>query len=118
MHAKAVVVAKSVPDLHSDPNNLGGETSLTEKGGAVPGNQHDILTGSQADGTLQTGGAPCGNFSEATDGTGSANVGHVDRRGGGQAPTSWNASHASRGCSQANLVAPGGNGYFYCCAAN
>ena len=118
MNLKGVVVAKSVDDLHSAANNLNGETALTEKGAPVAGNQHDILTGSQADGTLQTGGAPCGNFSEATDGTGAANVGHVNRSGGGQAPTSWNAAHASRGCSQANLVATGGNGYFYCFAAN
>ena len=53
MNAKGVVVAKSVADLHSDANNLGGETSLTEKGAPVPGNQHDILTGSQADGTCR-----------------------------------------------------------------
>ena len=67
MNAKGVVVAKSVADLHSDANNLGGETSLTEKGTPVPGNQHDILTGSQADGTLQTGDAPCGNWTSADD---------------------------------------------------
>ena len=65
MNVKGVVVAKSVADLHSDANNLGGEKSLTEKGAPVPGNQHDILTGSQADGTLQTGDAPCGNWTSA-----------------------------------------------------
>src|SRR5574339_853448 len=74
MNAKGVVVAKSVADLHSDANNLGGDTSLTEKGAPVPGNQHDILTGSQADGTLQTGDAPCGNWT--SDSTGGAMVGH------------------------------------------
>ena len=73
MNAKGVVVAKSVADLHSDANSLGGENSLTEKGAAVPGNQHDILTGSQADGTLQTGDAPCGNWTSA-EGTGGAMV--------------------------------------------
>ena len=65
MNAKGVVVAKSVADLHSDANILGGEKSLTEKGGQVPFNQHDILTGSQADGTLQTGDAPCANWTSA-----------------------------------------------------
>ena len=122
-NAKGVMIAKSVEDLHSDKNNLTKETNLTEKGTPVNGvgdkpNQHDILTGSQADGTLQMKEAPCGNFTSASDGSGSANVGHSDRMGGGAAATSWNASHGSRGCSQANLVATGGNGYFYCFAAN
>lgn len=126
INAKGVVVAKDVAHLHSDSNNLGKETSLTEKGTVVNGrgdnpNQHDILTGSQADGTLAPAQAPntdmtCGNWT--SNGAGSAMLGHHDRQGGGAAPTSWNASHASKGCSQANLVATGGNGYFYCFAAD
>src|SRR5512134_871470 len=69
-NAKGVVVANSVADLHSDMNMLSKENSLTEKGAMVNGvgdkpNQHDILTGSQADGTLQTGEAPCGNWTSA-----------------------------------------------------
>ena len=120
MNVKGVVVAKSVADLHSDMNNLNKETALTEKGGGINGvgdkpNQHDILTGSQADGTLQMGDPPCGNWTSAET-PGAANLGHVDRRGGGAAATSWNAAHPSRGCSQENLVATGGNGYFYCFA--
>jgi hypothetical protein len=123
MNVKGVVIAKSVEDLHSDANNIKKDTALTEKGGVVNGvgdtpNQHDILTGSQADGTLQMGEAPCGNWTSASDGTGAASLGHVDRMGRGAAASSWNASHPSRGCSQANLVATGGNGYFYCFAAN
>ena len=43
-------------------------------------------------------------------------LGHHDRTGGGN--TSWNSAHASRGCSQDNLVATGGAGLFYCFAAN
>ena len=122
MNVKGVVIAKSVADLHSDMNNLNKQTALTEKGAMINGvgdkpNQHDILTGSQADGTLQTGDAPCGNWTSAET-TGSAMLGHVDRMGGGAAATSWNASHPSRGCSQQNLVQTGGNGYFYCFAAN
>src|SRR5262245_28954972 len=112
MNVKGVVVAKSVADLHSDANNLGAETSLTEKGTPVPGNQHDMLTGSQADGTLQTGEAPCGNWTSAAT-TGGAMGGHHNKQGGGAAPTSWNAAHSSRGCSQQNLIATGGNGYVY-----
>ena len=120
MNAKGVVVAKDVAHLHSDMNALSKENSLTEKGATVNGvgdkpNQHDILTGSQADGTLQTGEAPCGNWTSAET-TGGAMVGHHDRQGGGAAATSWNASHPSRGCSQQNLIATGGNGLFYCFA--
>jgi hypothetical protein len=126
MNAKGVVVAKSVADLHSDMNNLTKDTALTEKGTTVNGvgdkpNQHDILTGSQADGTLQPPTAPntdatCGNWTSATDGMGSAQLGHSDRMGRGATGASWNSAHGSRGCSQMNLVATGGNGYLYCFA--
>ena len=121
-NVKGVMIAKSVEDLHSDNNNLKKDTALTEKGGVVNGvgdnpNQHDILTGSQADGTLQMGEAPCGNWTSNAE-TGGAMLGHVDRMGRGAAASSWNASHMSRGCSQANLIATGGNGYLYCFAAN
>lgn len=119
---KGEMVAQNVADLHSDNNKLGKETSLTEKGEVVPGrgdkpNQHDILTGSQADGTAFTDGQDhtCSNWT--SNGDGSAQVGHHDRQGGGSNPTSWNSSHPSRGCSQANLVATGGSGRFYCFAA-
>jgi len=123
-NVKGVQVAASVADLHSDNNKLSKENSLTEMGGMVNGrgdmpNTHDVLTGSKADGTLATGegGAnqTCMNWtSNAAEG--SATVGHHDRQGGGAAPTSWNASHPSRGCGQANLVATGGAGLFYCFA--
>jgi hypothetical protein len=120
-NAKGVVIAKSVADLHSDANNLKKETALTEKGTVVNGvgdqpNQHDILTGSQADGTLQMGDPPCANWTSAE--AGSAMLGHVDRMGRGATGMSWNAAHPSKGCSQQNLVATGGNGYLYCFAAN
>ena len=120
-NSKGVQVAASVADLHSDKNNLTKETQLTEKGGVVNGrgdqpNQHDILTGSNLDGTAFPAGEDhtCSNWTSESDG--SAQVGHHDRQGGGANPTSWNAAHASKGCSQQNLIATGGNGYFYCFA--
>jgi hypothetical protein len=123
-NAKGVMIAKSVEDLHSDANNIKKETALTEKGTVVNGvgdtpNQHDILTGSQADGTLQMGtpDATCGNWTSNAE-MGAAQLGHVDRTGRGATGSSWNSAHPSRGCSQANLVATGGNGYLYCFAAN
>jgi hypothetical protein len=121
-NAKGVKVADNVADLHSDNNKLGKENSLTEKGATVNGrgdtpNTHDMLTGSNADGTLATGtgDVTCGNWtSTATDGH--ARVGHFDKQGGGDAPNSWNSAHASNGCTQPNLVATGGAGLFYCFA--
>ena len=122
-NAKGVMIAKDVDDLHSDKNNLTKDTQLTEKGTIVNGrgdnpNMHDILTGSGLDGRAPTGGGDtsCNNFT--SDATGSAMVGHHDRQGGGTNPSSWNSAHASKGCSQENLVATGGNGFFYCFAAN
>lgn len=120
-NSKGVQVAASVADLHSDKNTLTKDTQLTEKGAVVNGrgdkpNQHDILTGSNLDGTTFPAGEDhsCSNWT--SEGDGSAQVGHHDRQGGGANPTSWNAAHASKGCSQQNLIATGGNGYFYCFA--
>lgn len=122
-NSKGVMVAKSVEDLHGPDNNLKKDTSITEKGEVVNGrgdtpNQHDILTGSQQDGTAFNDGADhtCANWTSSSDG--SAQVGHHDRVGGGPAATSWNAAHASKGCSQQNLVGTGGSGRFYCFATN
>ena len=120
-NANGVVVAQNVADLHSDANRLGKETSLNERGEVVNGrgdtpNRHDILTGSQLDGTAFGGDADqtCRNWTSS--GEGSAQVGHHDRVGGGANPTSWNSAHASRGCSQENLRGTGGDGLFYCFA--
>ena len=122
-NAKGVVVAQSVADLHSDKNLLGKEGSLTEKGAVVNGrgdtpNTHDILTGSQADGTAAAAGADttCNGYTSSAEG--SVLMGHHDKQGGGANPNSWNSAHGSKGCSQANLVATGGAGLFYCFAAN
>src|SRR5712691_4703660 len=95
------------------------ENSLTEKGATVNGrgdnpNTHDILTGSGLDGRALAGDQTCGNWTSS--GAGSAQVGHHDKQGGGDNPNSWNSAHASNGCSQANLVATGGAGFFYCFA--
>ena len=125
-NAKGVVVAKSVSDLHSQRNNLNKQTALTEKGEGISGSgdpvtAHDMLTGSDPAGNYSTAGGDttCGNWTKS--GEGSAIVGHHDRAGLKKETrhmTSWNSSHGSRGCSQENLVSTGGNGLFYCFAAN
>ena len=119
-NAKGVQVAASVADLHSDNNKLSKENSLNEKGevnngrGDTP-NRHDILTGSNLDGTAAT--ATCSNWTNGAQGGGGAQVGHHDRQGGGANPTSWNSAHATPGCSIEELRKVGGEGYFYCFAA-
>ena len=119
---KGVVVAQNVAQLHGE-NNLTKESVLNEKGMMTNGrgdtpNQHDILTGSNLDGTAASDSDACSNWTSGADGAGSAMVGHFDRQGGGANPSSWNSAHGSRGCSQDNLIATGGNGYFYCFATN
>ena len=120
-NSKGVMIAQNVAELHGE-NKLTKETQLTEKGEIVNGrgdtpNRHDILTGSQLDGTAFTDGADhtCNNWT--SNSSGSAQVGHHDRQGGGANPTSWNSAHASKGCSQENLRATGGDALFYCFAA-
>ena len=122
-NANLIMVAEDLDDLHSDANKLGKEASLTESGEEVNGrgdspNMHDILTGSTLDGmaSWEAGDTTCDNWT--SNGDGSALVGHHDRQGGGPNPTSWNSAHGSRGCSQENLQGTGGNGLFYCFAAD
>ena len=122
-NVKGVKVAESVADLHSDNNKLSKENSISEKGEMLNGrgdtpNRHDVLTGSQLDGTAFSDGEDhtCSNWTST--GEGSAQVGHHDRTGGGANPTSWNSAHGSRGCTLENLRGTGGNGHFYCFATD
>ena len=120
VNAKGVEVASSVNQLHSENNKLSKENSLTEKGEVVNGrgdtpNKHDILTGSALDGSLNFGATNCNNWTSSAEG--STAVGHHDRQGGGDNPTSWNFAHMSKGCSLANLRATGGDALFYCFAS-
>src|SRR3977135_1309859 len=127
-NAKGTIVAKDIDELHG-ANNLTKQTALTEKGEVVNGrgdtpNKHDALTGTQPDGRAFPPGddKTCHNWTSSTQGT--AIVGHIDRQGfrDGDSSRSWNSSHPSRGadggCSQADLRSTGGDGLFYCIAAN
>ena len=128
-NAKGAVVSKDVAELHSANNNLTKQTALSEKGEVINGagdtpNRHDVLTGSQADGTAFVAGEDrtCKNWTSSTQGA--AMVGHFDRKGlrDDEPSKSWNTSHPSRGpdggCSQADLKSTGGDGLMYCFAAN
>jgi hypothetical protein len=128
-NAKGEVIAQNVEDLHSANNKISKQTALNEKGEMVNGrgdtpNRHDILTGSQVDGRAFPAGddRTCRNWTSSTQGA--AMVGHHDRQGlrDDEPSKSWNTSHPSRGsdggCSQADLRSTGGDGLFYCFAAN
>ena len=135
-NAKGVMIARNVADLHQDSVNINHETGLTEKGEMVPyvhlkddGSaiapadqpepvQHDVLSGTQADGTAYPAGddMTCSNWT--SNGEGSAMLGHHDRRSLQPGLSPWSAAHPSRGCSQENLVATGGAGLLYCFATD
>jgi len=134
-NAKGQVIAANVAELHGDTleiarlgNRITKSSALTEKGEMAKGvgdspNEHDILTGSQSDGTAFAGAddRTCGNWTKSS--AGAAMVGHHDRQGLNTSPPmlSWNSSHPSRGpdggCSQNDLKSTGGDGLFYCFAA-
>ena len=122
-------VGQTVAELHGDTIEqarmgvaLGKQLSRTEKNTVVNGvgdtpNQHDIVTGSTPDGRAYTDANDhtCNNYT-SNAATGSVQLGHSDKQGGGNG--SWNSAHASRGCGQQNLVSTGGAGLLYCFAVN
>lgn len=122
-NAKGGLIAENIIDLHLYNRTIIKETALNEMGEMVNGrgdmpNQHDILTGTMGDGTAyfpDDADHSCNNWTSSSD-TGSAQVGHHDRHGGGN--LSWNSAHSSRGCSLNALAQTGGNGLFYCFAAD
>ena len=116
-NVRGAQIAANLDGLHSSANRLAVFTALDERGNQIPGsgftpNRHDILTGSQPDGTAYPAGADmtCGNWTSASDeGGAKARVGHHDY-------ANWNSTHDSRGCSQQALIGTGGDGLFYCFA--
>jgi hypothetical protein len=123
-NVKGVQIAADVADLHKSPN-INKQTALTEKGDPLNGfgdrpNTHDILTGTQPDGTAFTVAEDrtCGNWTKGAEG--SAIVGHHDRLGPNDTEPmrSWNSSHATPGCSMEALARVGGGGRLYCFATN
>ncbi len=121
-NARGALIATNPTDLHLYNRTITLETALDESGNRVRGrydkpNEHDILTGTQADGTAyfpDDRDHTCNNWTSSDKG--SAQVGHHDRHGGGN--SSWNSAHPSRGCSQQALIRTGGAGLFYCFAAD
>ncbi|HTR36964.1 MAG TPA: hypothetical protein VMH80_13745 [Bryobacteraceae bacterium] len=157
---KGEMIAPDLAHLHGDTmelahqgNNLNKLTGLTERGQIVPGlydysdprdndwnyakitrfsTRHEMLTGTQTDGTAFTDGVDhtCDNWTSdkspapgtsngnlnAADGRPNAQIGFPDRNGGGSG--SWNSAHGTRGCAQSDLTKTHGIGLFYCFAIN
>jgi hypothetical protein len=122
-NANGVLLAKDLDALHKLPSG-DADLFLTEKGEKVNGQwegsptpiEHDILTGSDADGKLMADKTCDSWTSEATDKV--ARVGHSDGLGPSRNPAppynSWNSSHDNMDCSD---TAPrGGAGRIYCFA--
>jgi hypothetical protein len=130
-NAKGVKIADNLADLHADENNISEknhirkETALDEKGNPVNAggdtpNKHDILTGSQLDGTAYPPGEDmtCRNWTagNSTKLPGKAQLGHHDRMSFSKPGSPWNSAHVSRGCGQEDLISSGGDGLLYCFA--
>jgi hypothetical protein len=120
-NAEGLLIAANIDDLHSDRNRISKQTAVTQRLDPVSGvgdtpNRHDILTGSQPDGTAYPASEDltCRNWTSSSEGR--AQVGHHDRQGMAEGVNSWNSVHASRSCSQQDLEATGGAGLFYCFA--
>lgn len=115
-NANGRMVGRDVDELHSYLTRMSMREAVAENGAIIPGggyapNRHDILTGSQQDGTAYPAGEDmtCNNWTSS--GEGKARVGHHDR-------AAWGSAHDSRGCSQEALRSSGGDGLFYCFAAD
>jgi Protein of unknown function (DUF1554) len=117
-----VLVANNLSDLHSRSGDAA--VFVDERGQRINGQwtgspspvEHDILTGSNADGTVLTG-LTCADWTSASADV-AGQVGHSDGMGPNQSTagslSSWNSAHANQNC--ANTAPRGGAGRFYCFA--
>ncbi|HEU4926917.1 MAG TPA: hypothetical protein VFT24_07705 [Vicinamibacterales bacterium] len=121
-NASLALVANNLADLHARSGDV--SIFLDERGQRINGQwtgspspvEHDILTGSNPDGTLLAG-TTCADWTSDSAGL-SAQVGHSDGMGPNQstagALASWNSAHANQNCS--NTAPRGGAGRIYCFA--
>ena len=121
-NANLQLVANNVAELHSRTGDAA--LFLDERGQRINGQwtgspspvEHDILTGSNGDGTLMAG-MTCSEWTSDSANV-AAQVGHSDGMGPNQntAPplSSWNSAHANQNCS--NTAPRGGAGRIYCFA--
>lgn len=109
---QGTMVAASVADLHA--SSILGELIFDELGNAIPGDEHDALTGTASDGTLNSDSETCENWTNGTENS-QGQVGHTDTEvGDGE---SWNSQH-SGSCDETSLNGNAGAGRIYCFATN
>ena len=123
-NAKGAMVASNLTELHARKGD--STVFIDERGqpinGQWPGSpspvEHDIMTGSGADGTLLAG-LTCGDWTSDSTTT-QGQVGHADGLGPNGdtsgALSSWNSAHVNQSC--ANTAPRGGAGRIYCFARN
>lgn len=115
-NAHGVLIAADIYDLHLYNDTITAYTAVDENGNMIDSNRHDMLTGATEGGSAflpDEADHTCNNWTSSDEG--SANLGHHDRWGGN---VSWNDTHVSAGCSQEALISTGGDGLFYCFAAD
>ena len=125
-NAEGLIMATNAENLHYDNSNFNWEHTLDENGtqfasridGDPDFTEHDVLTGSQLDGTAFPPGEDqtCHNWTSNDEG--SARVGHADRYSFTTPGSPWNSSHGTPGCTPENLISVGGAGLLYCFATN
>ena len=121
-NANGVAVANNLTELHTRSGDAA--IFIDERGQRINGQwtgspvpiEHDIMTGSNADGTLAAG-FTCADWTSGSAGD-IGQVGHSDGMGPNQstagALASWNAAHTNQNCS--NTAPRGGAGRIYCFA--
>jgi len=130
-NVRLLEVAPDVETLHEDgisrlewgvtDDPEGNGRVLDENGELVPLPEHDIITGSQMDGTVSEG-RTCLDWTSASDDD-VAQIGHSDLTPpgltiGGPDRLSWNSAHETTGCTEQGLAERQGAGRFYCFAAD
>ena len=124
-NAAGAIIANDLTYLHYDNSNINWDNALDENGDKFASrietpdfSEHDILTGTQIDGSAFPTGQDqtCNNWTSNDEG--SARVGHGDRWSFLTPGSPWNSSHGTPGCSQEELVSVGGAGFLYCFATD
>lgn len=119
-NAELTLIAENVTELHENgleprapiDDDEADTVVLDENGDRIPGEEHDILTGSNPDGTLFEGRA-CQDWTSSS-GDDLAQAGHTDIPEA-PLPESWNSAHQS-GCDPATIELLLGGGRIYCFA--
>ena len=121
-NAKGMLVANNLTELHARKGNKDifldamGNPINGQWGGSPTPNEHDILTGSNPDGTVMAG-KTCKDWTSAAAAD-KGQVGHSDGLGPNMDTAngrdSWNSAHENMDCS--NTAPRGGAGRIYCFA--